>query len=1259
MDYNYENLNPERFQEFCQALLNTEYPKIKVFPVGQPDGGRDAIQLLENYPSNQFIVFQIKFIRKIDNKLDLCKWLEGILKRESKKIDKLIDLGAKEFHLITNQNGTAHLETGTIDRVSMLLKKYINIPAYCWWREDINSKLHSKLDLKRSFPELLSTTDLYNIITENSIINSLDLLKKITTFKEQEIKQYLNIDNIPYEEDKDFIGREKQLKEIIKSIRNNRTLHIKSFIFGLGGVGKTALAIQAVHEIKRQNLFPDGIIWYRVRDDELDKIISRFSTLICRAAKIENTINELPSIEEKIDFFKREFKKYKLLFVLDNADNNLDTLIRPLLDILTGFSVILTSRQELTLPSSSHIINLGGLTPDESNSLFKKIIGEKYVHYGSEESIVEICNLVGHLPLAVKLASMYIIEKRILFSDYIKKWKESNERLKLLNVNSTEIEESRRNISICFDLSLNELDDKQKEIFLFMTLFQSNFNITALVDLLPENFFLDLKSETKDSSPNKYEIVNDILSILKKLSLIDRLEGFSTETRIYLHPLIIEFGSEKRSVNLTENESKVHQYYLDIIENNVSVVKSDYQNVQKAIEWKFNRANHKEFIKFSKKIYYGLHKIAFWKLKKQVLEFAYKAAQFLDDKENLAYFLGFIGDIKIRQNDYSGYSDIQKAIEICENEITIRNVKNISDLSNNYLFFKYLLCGEYNIDYHTQLLRASDATTLASYHKFKNANISFFISCFREIYNHIGDFSEARRLAHLTIREYDLSSKSQYHFNWALALQSWLNNIVINRKYLYYLDKVAAKIFEVANRNEEFDILIEVAIPCLLSSLIYKNEFKKASTILEGYKKYFEMSDNEYILIRYFVYSSKVSEFQKDYKQALKLLEKANDLENNYDLRISYLAILCRDPIKANYHLKQFFNSWHLSSVTNRLLFYGVSYLYATDYDTINVEKYAKLYYAYQAELKYERIELDFIEIFNKIKHVNFRDEDILITKNEIFGSKIKSESSSKFKIVYEPEKIISLPKTYNLRPLSLRELIAFCENKNIELPIYYQLYDCKDKLDQPARFINGFLAKKIVSDFGNALPEKNDSGIIQMMADGTLISEKVNTLGIPNTEDWDYLHSLALKWCNLKEDKFNIVSSIMSCLNLNLEDRYSLLNNIRLQGIENFPRAIYYKVCGTFSDLSFAVNNKQYLKNQWSIANSLIDLLGERELPGVSACWGIDNDDKNNDIYCLLPLLKNPIIESSHPEMAYSDCIILLTKRIDDYLCNDKGQFN
>ena len=61
MDYQYENLDSGRFQELCQSLLVKEYPNVQCFPIGQRDGGRDAIAYYQsNKNRKEFIVFQIK-----------------------------------------------------------------------------------------------------------------------------------------------------------------------------------------------------------------------------------------------------------------------------------------------------------------------------------------------------------------------------------------------------------------------------------------------------------------------------------------------------------------------------------------------------------------------------------------------------------------------------------------------------------------------------------------------------------------------------------------------------------------------------------------------------------------------------------------------------------------------------------------------------------------------------------------------------------------------------------------------------------------------------------------------------------------------------------------------------------------------------------------------------------------------------------------------------------------------------------------------
>jgi hypothetical protein len=106
MDYPFENLNPEKFQEFAQALLVKEFPDLQCFPVAQPDGGRDILNYEYGIISQNFAVYQVKYVRRPLAEKDTHKWLLEIVSGEAPKVKKLIAKGAKQFFLITNVPGT-------------------------------------------------------------------------------------------------------------------------------------------------------------------------------------------------------------------------------------------------------------------------------------------------------------------------------------------------------------------------------------------------------------------------------------------------------------------------------------------------------------------------------------------------------------------------------------------------------------------------------------------------------------------------------------------------------------------------------------------------------------------------------------------------------------------------------------------------------------------------------------------------------------------------------------------------------------------------------------------------------------------------------------------------------------------------------------------------------------------------------------------------------------------------------------------------
>jgi len=150
--YGYENTTPERFQEFCQALLMAEYQGLQCFPVGQPDGGRDAW-----HPDTR-TVLQVKFRR--NDEPESAAWMIETLEHELPKIKRLISLGATKYIMVTNARGTAHPDAGRIDLVQQWLTNNVSIPAQCLWRNDLDRRFDgAQSSLKFKYPEFLTGQD--------------------------------------------------------------------------------------------------------------------------------------------------------------------------------------------------------------------------------------------------------------------------------------------------------------------------------------------------------------------------------------------------------------------------------------------------------------------------------------------------------------------------------------------------------------------------------------------------------------------------------------------------------------------------------------------------------------------------------------------------------------------------------------------------------------------------------------------------------------------------------------------------------------------------------------------------------------------------------------------------------------------------------------------------------------------------------------------------------------------------------------------
>jgi predicted ATPase/class 3 adenylate cyclase len=213
--------------------------------------------------------------------------------------------------------------------------------------------------------------------------------------------------NLPYESST-FIGREYELGAVAALLVESRVVSI----VGVGGVGKTRLALQVGSELLPS--YVDGV-WLC----ELAPVVDPADLHDAVAAAVGYTPPQgVPVVEGLGRFFERK----SLLLILDNCEH----LVRAVSAFVTeatthapGVSVLATSREALGVhgehlsPLAPLALPIGGdpqsVLASESGALFvaraREARGALVLDEPNAESVRELCTRLDGIPLALELAA--------------------------------------------------------------------------------------------------------------------------------------------------------------------------------------------------------------------------------------------------------------------------------------------------------------------------------------------------------------------------------------------------------------------------------------------------------------------------------------------------------------------------------------------------------------------------------------------------------------------------------------------------------------------------------------------------------------------------------------------------------------------------------------------------------------------------------------------------------------------------------------
>ncbi|KFY74393.1 hypothetical protein V499_05575 [Pseudogymnoascus sp. VKM F-103] len=228
---------------------------------------------------------------------------------------------------------------------------------------------------------------------------------------------------IPFSPDPEFVGRESVLRELHQKVSLSN-IHSRHALYGLGGVGKSSIAIEYAVQLNR--LQPSTwIFWVHGANSRRFKQSYRE---IANSLELPGRDNPQVNVVELVVQWLRNEKNGKWVMILDNADN--ENLYFPKTECspqeregmepseaLSAYlpqsrhgCILVTSRDRLTAMEmvfnrSRNITMIEPMDEETAQSLVKKRLSAEQM---DGANLITFIEMLGHIPLAITQACAYL-----------------------------------------------------------------------------------------------------------------------------------------------------------------------------------------------------------------------------------------------------------------------------------------------------------------------------------------------------------------------------------------------------------------------------------------------------------------------------------------------------------------------------------------------------------------------------------------------------------------------------------------------------------------------------------------------------------------------------------------------------------------------------------------------------------------------------------------------------------------------------------
>ncbi|WP_324609644.1 tetratricopeptide repeat protein [Streptomyces sp. WM6386] len=208
-----------------------------------------------------------------------------------------------------------------------------------------------------------------------------------------------------------FTGREEDLARLMPVLDRGSAESdlpvVICAVSGLGGIGKTSLALCAAHRAVREGWFPGGTLFVDLRGYDEDPVtadqavVALLDVMGVRGAELPQTVTAQQALYQRLLAEQRQ----SMLLILDNASD--PSQVAALFPATNHHRVLITSRDRLS-DLDVRLLDLDVLKPAASADLIERslqLADESDDRAAREpEAVAELAELCGHHPLALRIA---------------------------------------------------------------------------------------------------------------------------------------------------------------------------------------------------------------------------------------------------------------------------------------------------------------------------------------------------------------------------------------------------------------------------------------------------------------------------------------------------------------------------------------------------------------------------------------------------------------------------------------------------------------------------------------------------------------------------------------------------------------------------------------------------------------------------------------------------------------------------------------